>query len=46
VAQAPSCLPGRDSELLMSPRNFDAPSNQTEPLLHKNQVLLATDEHG
>ena len=37
-----SCLPGRDSELLMSPRNFDAPRNQTGPLLHKNQVLLAT----
>jgi hypothetical protein len=30
----------------MSPRNFDAPRNQTEPLLHKNQVLVATDEHG
>ena len=32
--------------LLKSRLDLDAPRNQAEPLLHENQILLATDEHG
>jgi hypothetical protein len=41
-----SCLLGRDSDLLKSPRSLAAPRNQAEPLPYENQVLLATDGHG
>ena len=30
----------------VAPHDLDAPRNQAEPLLHENEVLLATDEHG
>jgi hypothetical protein len=46
TAMAVEPVPVLASGLLLSPRNFDAPRNRTEPLLHKNQVLLATDKHG